>query len=176
MSPLKLLALLLLSAPAFAGEPKLAMLEVSGMTCSLCPLTVRKALERVPGVLQAKADLDTQRAEAKYDPDKVSPEALAKARHAGIRARRPCRRMLACSSGTARDAACASSPSREIAASSAATAACPARRTRPHAAAALSSCDAATRMAGAGFAVRGVDQLFEDAAIGHPVTARTLRA
>jgi len=79
MSPLKLLALLFLSAPVFAGEPKVAMLEVSGMTCSLCPLTVRKALERVPGVLDAKADFATRRAEAKYDPDKVSPEALAKA-------------------------------------------------------------------------------------------------
>ena len=79
MSRLKLLALLLLSAPAFAGEPKVAMLEVSGMTCSLCPLTVRKALERVPGVLEAKADLTSKRAEVKYDPDKVSPDQLVNA-------------------------------------------------------------------------------------------------
>jgi mercuric ion binding protein len=79
MSRLKLLALLLLAAPAFAGEPRIAVLDVSGMVCPLCPLTVRKALERVPGVLEAKADLATKRAEAKYDPDKVSPEALAKA-------------------------------------------------------------------------------------------------
>ena len=49
------------------------------MTCSLCPLTVRKALERVPGVLEAKADFATKSAQARYDPDKVSPEALAKA-------------------------------------------------------------------------------------------------
>ena len=34
---------------------------------------------RVPGVLEAKADLATKSAEAKYDPDKISPEALAKA-------------------------------------------------------------------------------------------------
>jgi len=49
------------------------------MTCSLCPITVRKALERVPGVLEAKADFATKRAEAKYDPDKVSPDKLAEA-------------------------------------------------------------------------------------------------
>ena len=78
-SRLKLLALLVLAAPALAGEPKLAVLDVPGMFCSLCPVTVRKALMRVPGVLEAKADLATKRAEAKYDPDKVSAESLAKA-------------------------------------------------------------------------------------------------
>ena len=55
------------------------------MTCSLCPITVRKALERVPGVLDANADYAARRAEAKYDPDRTSPEALAKAvRNAGF--------------------------------------------------------------------------------------------
>ena len=37
------------------------------------------AAEPARGVLEAKADLATKSAEAKYDPDKVSPEALAKA-------------------------------------------------------------------------------------------------
>ncbi len=78
-SRLKLLALLALAAPALAGEPRVAVLDVPGMFCSLCPVTVRKALMRVPGVLDAKADLATKRAEAKYDPDKVSAESLAKA-------------------------------------------------------------------------------------------------
>lgn len=73
------LVLFLLCVPALAGEPRTALLDVSGMTCSLCPLTVRKALERVPGVIEAKADLGTASAEAKYDPDKTSPEALAQA-------------------------------------------------------------------------------------------------
>ena len=79
ISRLKLLALLVLSTPALAGEPKLAVLDVPNMFCSLCPVTVRRALMRVPGVLEAKADLATKSAEAKYDPDKISPEALAKA-------------------------------------------------------------------------------------------------
>jgi len=33
----------------------------------------------VPGVIEAKADLATKTAEAKYDPDRTSPDALAKA-------------------------------------------------------------------------------------------------
>jgi mercuric ion binding protein len=79
ISRLKLLALFVLATPALAGEPKLAVFDVPSMFCSLCPVTVRRALMRVPGVLEAKADLATKSAEAKYDPDKVSPEALAKA-------------------------------------------------------------------------------------------------
>ena len=68
-----------LAAHAFASEPRIAQLAVPSMDCSLCPITVRKALERVPGVLEAKADLKSKSAQAKYDPDKVSPEALARA-------------------------------------------------------------------------------------------------
>ena len=49
------------------------------MNCALCPLTVRKALERVPGVIEARASYEPKRAEVTYDPDKVSPEMLAKA-------------------------------------------------------------------------------------------------
>ncbi len=73
--------------PAFAGEPQRVVLDVPGMFCSLCPVTVKKALERVPGVIEASADLATKSAEAKYDPDKVSPETLARAvTNAGFRA------------------------------------------------------------------------------------------
>ena len=40
---------------------------------------VKKALERMPGVLEAKADLTTKSAEATFDPDRATPEALARA-------------------------------------------------------------------------------------------------
>lgn len=73
------LAGVLLAGPAFGAEPKTAVLEVSGMSCSLCPVTVKKALERAPGVLEARVDLAEKRANAKYDPRKASPETLAKA-------------------------------------------------------------------------------------------------
>jgi len=64
---------------AHAGEPQRVVLDVPGMYCSLCPVTVKKALERVPGVIEAKADFATKSAQVKYDPDKVAPEGLAKA-------------------------------------------------------------------------------------------------
>ena len=78
-SRLSVAALLVLSLTALAGEPQRVVFDVPGMFCSLCPVTVKKALERVPGVIEAKADLATKRAEARIDPDRTSPEALAKA-------------------------------------------------------------------------------------------------
>jgi periplasmic mercuric ion binding protein len=72
------LAAAALALPALAAEPKTAVLEVSGMTCSLCPATVRKTLERSTGVLEARVDFKEKRAHATYDPAKVSPKALAK--------------------------------------------------------------------------------------------------
>lgn len=69
----------LIATSALAGEPRSATLDVPSMFCSLCQISVRKALERVPGVLEAKADNSAKRADVKYDPDKVSPDELAAA-------------------------------------------------------------------------------------------------
>lgn len=68
-----------LALTAHAGEPKQVVLDVPSMNCVLCPISVKKALEKVPGVLAAKADLTTKTAEAMYDPDRASAEKLAKA-------------------------------------------------------------------------------------------------
>lgn len=57
----------------------MATLDVPSMYCSLCDISVRKALERVPGVIEAKADNREKRAAVKYDPEKISPEELAAA-------------------------------------------------------------------------------------------------
>jgi periplasmic mercuric ion binding protein len=77
----KLLASLLIgsSVTAFAATPQTAVLDVQTMTCSMCSITIRKALEKVPGVLDAKVDYDHKTATMKYDPDKASPPALMKA-------------------------------------------------------------------------------------------------
>lgn len=72
-----LIAVLVL--PAQAAEPKAAVFDVSGMVCMLCAAKVKKTLQGIPGVVEAKADYSAKRAEAKYDPDKVSVEVLAKA-------------------------------------------------------------------------------------------------
>lgn len=34
---------------ALAATPQTAVLDVQNMTCELCPVTVKKALEKVPG-------------------------------------------------------------------------------------------------------------------------------
>jgi mercuric ion binding protein len=76
----RLIALCLLpAATALAADPKSATLDVPSMFCSLCQISVRKALERVPGVIEAKADNNLKQAEVKYDPEKISPDALAAA-------------------------------------------------------------------------------------------------
>lgn len=75
---LVLLALLAIG-PAFAGTPQSAILQVEKVTCDLCPLTVEKALEKVPGVSSAKVDFKTKRAVVAFDSDKTTPLALTKA-------------------------------------------------------------------------------------------------
>jgi mercuric ion binding protein len=77
----RLIVLLLLGVPmsAFAGTPQTAVLNVQNMTCSMCSITVHKALERVPGVIDAKVDYDHKTATVKYDADKTNPDALIKA-------------------------------------------------------------------------------------------------
>ena len=56
-----------------------ATLEVKGMTCASCPLTVKQLLKKQPGVTEANVDYKLQIAQIKFDPDKTQPERLAKA-------------------------------------------------------------------------------------------------
>jgi mercuric ion binding protein len=71
--------LLALPLPAFAAAPQTLVLDMQNMTCSLCSVTVQKALEKVPGVDSAKIDYEKKTATVKFDPDKVSPAGLIKA-------------------------------------------------------------------------------------------------
>lgn len=49
------------------------------MTCELCPVTVKKSLEKVPGVSQAWIDFAKKTAIVTFDVDKTSDLALVKA-------------------------------------------------------------------------------------------------
>ena len=73
------LAAILAASSAFAGGTRTATLDVTNMDCAVCPITVRKALEQVPGVGSAKVDLKTHRAVVAFDPSKTTPEVLTKA-------------------------------------------------------------------------------------------------
>ena len=64
------------ATPAIAGVPTTATFHVEGMACMLCEARVKKALHQTPGVFEAKADRSINQVEAKYDPDKVNPDAL----------------------------------------------------------------------------------------------------
>ena len=69
----------LLPLTSLAAAPQTAVLDVQNMTCSLCPVTVKKSLEMVPGVSQARVDFNTKTATVKFDADKASAAALVKA-------------------------------------------------------------------------------------------------
>ena len=69
-----------LAAPAaFADGAHTATLDVANMDCAVCPITVRKALEKVSGVQSAKVDLKTKSAVVTFDPAKVTPQELTRA-------------------------------------------------------------------------------------------------
>ena len=63
----------------FAGTSETVTLDVKNMTCSVCPITVKKALEKVSGVTSAKVDFEKKTASVTFDPSKASPDTLTKA-------------------------------------------------------------------------------------------------
>lgn len=65
--------------PALAGASQTVTLTVQNMTCSVCPITVRKALEKVQGVAGVKIDPDAKTATVTFDSDKASADTLIKA-------------------------------------------------------------------------------------------------
>lgn len=67
------------STTAQAAEQQTVVLDVPGMTCQFCPITIRKALEKVPGVIEAKADYETKSATVVFDPAKTNVAALTAA-------------------------------------------------------------------------------------------------
>ena len=72
-------ALVVFPVSVFGGTLQTVTLEVKNMTCAVCPITVKKALERVPGVTDLKMDFAKKTASVSFDPDKASPAELTKA-------------------------------------------------------------------------------------------------
>jgi mercuric ion binding protein len=73
-----LVAMLALNAPAWAS-PRTVALNVSGMTCAACPITVKKALQKVPGVSKIDVLYEKQQVVVTFDDSKTSTDALVKA-------------------------------------------------------------------------------------------------
>lgn len=78
-----LFATLALAVAGFASHAEAAqktvVLSVPDMNCAACPITVRKALEKVPGVEQVKATLAPPEAVVTFDDAKTSVEKLTEA-------------------------------------------------------------------------------------------------
>jgi mercuric ion binding protein len=72
------LAATVTSLPAAAAE-KTVVLSVPGMNCAACPITVRKALQKVGGVTAVKATLEPPQAIVTFDDARTTVEALTKA-------------------------------------------------------------------------------------------------
>lgn len=53
--------------------------NVEKMTCATCPITVKKAMQRVDGVKSVKVDLDSKTAVAVYDPSVTTVDKIAAA-------------------------------------------------------------------------------------------------
>ncbi|HEX5477601.1 MAG TPA: mercury resistance system periplasmic binding protein MerP [Burkholderiales bacterium] len=66
------------SSAAFA-EVKTVTLSVPGMYCSTCPITVKTAISRVPGVSRVSTSLEKKQAVVTYDDAKASVESLTEA-------------------------------------------------------------------------------------------------
>ena len=79
MRKLLFAALLALPLGVLAADPQTVVLDVQNMTCELCPITVKKALDKVPGVAATKIDLAKKTATVKFDPDRTNVAALVKA-------------------------------------------------------------------------------------------------
>jgi len=69
----------LMPLAALAATPRTAVLDVQNMTCELCPVTVKKSLEKVPGVSQARIDFAKKTATVAFDADRTTAAVLVKA-------------------------------------------------------------------------------------------------
>jgi periplasmic mercuric ion binding protein len=83
MKSIKTLLAAVITAVAFAAvawaSPQTVTLNVSGMTCPACPITVKKALEKVPGVSKVEVRFEKKQVLVTFDDVKTNTDALVKA-------------------------------------------------------------------------------------------------
>jgi mercuric ion binding protein len=72
------LALAAVVAPVWAATQTVT-LSVPGMTCSTCPITVKKAISKVEGVSKIDVTFETREAVVTFDDAKTSVQKLTKA-------------------------------------------------------------------------------------------------
>lgn len=67
---------MILGTGAAAAKEQVITLAIEGMTCSMCPVTVRKALEMQEGVSEADVSLEPPRAVVTFDDERIDVQTL----------------------------------------------------------------------------------------------------
>lgn len=75
---------LILSTSVAHAEERTVTFVVENMTCALCPITVRTAMEGVTGVKEVEVDFDSKTAVVVFDDEQATAQDIAEAsRQAG---------------------------------------------------------------------------------------------
>ncbi len=64
---------------ALAATPANVVLDAENMTCPACGITIRKALEKVPGVTDTKVDTRAETVTVTFDSSRTDTSAIARA-------------------------------------------------------------------------------------------------
>jgi mercuric ion binding protein len=70
---------LIVVASTACASPKTVSLSVPTMDCPVCPITVKQALTKIPGVTRAEVSFDKRQATVTFEDSKTSAEALTRA-------------------------------------------------------------------------------------------------
>lgn len=71
--------LLSIASLAAMASPQTITLSLPTMNCAMCPITVKKALNKVDGVTEANVSYENKQAVVTFDDAKTSAEALIRA-------------------------------------------------------------------------------------------------
>ena len=77
LSPL--VALIAVFAAPAGATPQTVTLSVPGMSCAACPITVKQALNKVPGVSKTEVSFEKRQVVVSFDDAKTTLQALTKA-------------------------------------------------------------------------------------------------
>jgi len=76
---LSFVATLFVVSTYVSAEDAIVKLDLPTMNCATCPFTVKKALNKVEGVLEAEVSYKTKDAKVRFDDSKTSALALTQA-------------------------------------------------------------------------------------------------
>jgi len=71
-------SLILIASTAWAGQQTVS-LSVPTMDCPVCPITIKQALSKVPGVTRTEVSIEKRQATVTFDDAKTNVEALTRA-------------------------------------------------------------------------------------------------